>query len=133
MQGRWATRSLLDSGASRSGDRISVRGAGGARGRSRLEGPAPAASLGPERSDGEIVHQIETLGRVDAEDVEPVDMERVRAEEDEFAVAATEVSQVWFRDRYCPSFDFGETSGRVWCSGSGRTAPLRKIKGPDDV
>ena len=32
----------------------------------------------------EIVHQIETLGRVDAEDVEPVDMERVRAEEDEF-------------------------------------------------
>ena len=32
----------------------------------------------------EIVHQIETLGRVDAEDVEPVDMERMRAEEDEF-------------------------------------------------
>ena len=32
----------------------------------------------------EIVHQIETLGRVDAEDVEPVDLERVRAEEDEF-------------------------------------------------
>jgi membrane protein implicated in regulation of membrane protease activity len=32
----------------------------------------------------EIVHQIETLGRVDAEDVEPLDLERVRAEEDEF-------------------------------------------------
>jgi len=31
----------------------------------------------------EIVHQIETVGRVDAEDVEPVDLERVRAEEDE--------------------------------------------------
>ncbi|MCY3677737.1 MAG: hypothetical protein F4Z31_23075 [Gemmatimonadetes bacterium] len=32
----------------------------------------------------EVVHQIETLGRVDAEDIEPLDMERVRAEEDEF-------------------------------------------------
>lgn len=32
----------------------------------------------------EIVHRIETLGRVDAEDVEPLDLERVRAEEDEF-------------------------------------------------
>lgn len=32
----------------------------------------------------EIVRQIETLGRLDAEDVEPVDLERVRAEEDEF-------------------------------------------------
>ena len=32
----------------------------------------------------EIVRQIETLGHVDAEDVEPLDMERVRAEEDEF-------------------------------------------------
>ncbi|MCZ0935338.1 MAG: hypothetical protein OXJ54_09175 [Gemmatimonadetes bacterium] len=32
----------------------------------------------------EIVHQIETLGRVDTEDVEPMDLERVRAEEDEF-------------------------------------------------
>lgn len=32
----------------------------------------------------EIVHQIETLGRVDAEDVEPVDVERARAAEDEF-------------------------------------------------
>ena len=32
----------------------------------------------------EIVYQIETLGRVAAEDVEPVDMERMRAEEDEF-------------------------------------------------
>jgi membrane protein implicated in regulation of membrane protease activity len=32
----------------------------------------------------EIVHQIETLGRVDAEDVEPLDLEQVRAEEDEF-------------------------------------------------
>ncbi|MDE2975641.1 MAG: hypothetical protein OXU64_13130 [Gemmatimonadota bacterium] len=31
-----------------------------------------------------IVHQIETLGRVDAEDVEPIDLERVRAEEAEF-------------------------------------------------
>ena len=29
----------------------------------------------------DIVHQVETLGRVDAEDVEPVDLERVRAEE----------------------------------------------------
>ena len=32
----------------------------------------------------EIVRQIETLGHVDAEDVEPLDMERARAEEDEF-------------------------------------------------
>ena len=32
----------------------------------------------------EIVHQVETLGRVDAEDVEPIDLERVRDEEDEF-------------------------------------------------
>lgn len=32
----------------------------------------------------EIVHQIETLGRVDAEDVEPIDLERVRDEEDQF-------------------------------------------------
>lgn len=32
----------------------------------------------------DIVHQIETLGRVDAEDVEPVDLERVRAAEAEF-------------------------------------------------
>ena len=32
----------------------------------------------------EIVHQIETHGRVDAEDVEPVDLEGARAEEDEF-------------------------------------------------
>jgi len=32
----------------------------------------------------EVVHQIEMLGRVDAEDVDPLDMERVRAEEDEF-------------------------------------------------
>ena len=32
----------------------------------------------------EIIHQIETVGRVDAEDVEPVDLERARAEEDEF-------------------------------------------------
>ena len=32
----------------------------------------------------EVVRQIETLGRVDAEDVDPLDMERARAEEDEF-------------------------------------------------
>ena len=32
----------------------------------------------------EIVHQVETLGRVDAEDVEPVDLEGALAEEDEF-------------------------------------------------
>ena len=32
----------------------------------------------------EIVRQIETLGRVDAEDVEPIDLERVRDKEDEF-------------------------------------------------
>lgn len=32
----------------------------------------------------EIVHQIETLGRVDAEDVEPLDLEEARAGEDEF-------------------------------------------------
>ncbi len=32
----------------------------------------------------EIVHQIETLGRVDADDVEPLDLEQARAEEDEF-------------------------------------------------
>ena len=32
----------------------------------------------------EIVRQIEMQGRVDAEDVEPVDIERARAEEDEF-------------------------------------------------
>ena len=32
----------------------------------------------------EVVHRIETLGRVDAEDVEPVDLELAKAEEDEF-------------------------------------------------
>jgi len=32
----------------------------------------------------ELVRRIETLGRMDAEDIEPVDMERARAEEDEF-------------------------------------------------
>ena len=32
----------------------------------------------------ELVHRIETLGRVDTGDTEPVDMERARAEEDEF-------------------------------------------------
>ena len=32
----------------------------------------------------EVVRQIETVGRVDAEDVDPLDMERVRAGEDEF-------------------------------------------------
>ena len=32
----------------------------------------------------QVVGQIETLGRVNAEDIEPLDMERVRAEEDEF-------------------------------------------------
>ena len=32
----------------------------------------------------EVVRQIETVGRVDAEDVDPLDMERVRAAEDEF-------------------------------------------------
>ena len=32
----------------------------------------------------EIVQRIETVGRVDAEDVDPVDLEAVRAEEDEF-------------------------------------------------
>ena len=32
----------------------------------------------------DVVRQIETVGRVDAEDVDPLDMERVRAEEDEF-------------------------------------------------
>ncbi|WP_419162537.1 hypothetical protein [Candidatus Palauibacter sp.] len=32
----------------------------------------------------EVVHRIETLGRVDEEDIEPVDLEQVRAEEDEF-------------------------------------------------
>ncbi|WP_419861361.1 hypothetical protein [Candidatus Palauibacter sp.] len=32
----------------------------------------------------EIVQRIETVGRVDAEDVEPVDLEVARAEEDEF-------------------------------------------------
>lgn len=31
-----------------------------------------------------IVQRIETVGRVDAEDVEPVDLELARAEEDEF-------------------------------------------------
>lgn len=36
------------------------------------------------RVTDEIVRQIETIGRVDAEDVEPVDLERVQAEEDEF-------------------------------------------------
>lgn len=36
------------------------------------------------RVTDEIVHQIETHGHVDAEDVEPLDMERARAEEDEF-------------------------------------------------
>lgn len=37
----------------------------------------------------EIIHQIETVGRVDAADVEPVDLERARAEEDEF------LAQTW--------------------------------------
>jgi len=32
----------------------------------------------------EIVQRIETVGRVDAEDVEPVDLELARAGEDEF-------------------------------------------------
>lgn len=32
----------------------------------------------------EIVHQIETLGRVDGEDVKPLDLEEARAGEDEF-------------------------------------------------
>lgn len=32
----------------------------------------------------EIMQRIETVGRVDAEDVDPVDLEHVRAEEDEF-------------------------------------------------
>ncbi len=32
----------------------------------------------------EIVRRIETVGRVDAEDVEPVDLELARTEEDEF-------------------------------------------------
>jgi len=32
----------------------------------------------------DIVRQIETLGRVDAEDVDPLDLEGARAEEDEF-------------------------------------------------
>ena len=32
----------------------------------------------------EIVRRIETVGRVDAEDVEPVDLELARAEEDDF-------------------------------------------------
>ncbi|WP_419934019.1 hypothetical protein [Candidatus Palauibacter sp.] len=32
----------------------------------------------------EVVRRIETLGRVDAEDVEPVDLELAKAEEDEF-------------------------------------------------
>jgi len=32
----------------------------------------------------EIVHQIETVGWVDSEDVEPIDLERARAEEAEF-------------------------------------------------
>ncbi|MXX56157.1 MAG: hypothetical protein F4106_10630 [Gemmatimonadetes bacterium] len=36
------------------------------------------------RVTDEIVHQIETVGSVDAEDVEPVDLERVQAAEDEF-------------------------------------------------
>jgi len=36
------------------------------------------------RVTDEIVRQIETVGRVDAEDVDPLDLERARAEEDEF-------------------------------------------------
>ena len=36
------------------------------------------------RVTDEIVHQIETLGRVDADDVEPLDQEHVRAEEEAF-------------------------------------------------
>ncbi len=32
----------------------------------------------------EIVRQIEAVGRVDAEDVEPLDVDRARDEEDEF-------------------------------------------------
>ena len=36
------------------------------------------------RVTDEIVRQIETVGRVDAEDVEPLDLKRAQAEEDEF-------------------------------------------------
>ena len=36
------------------------------------------------RMTDEIIRQIETVGRVDAEDVDPLDLERARAEEDEF-------------------------------------------------
>ena len=32
----------------------------------------------------DVVRRIETVGRVDAEDVEPVDLEQARREEDEF-------------------------------------------------
>ena len=70
---------------SRSAARRSVRGARGACGHRRLEGSG-IGCIHQVQNGGtdEIVHQIEMLVHVDAEDVEPVDMERIRAEEDEF-------------------------------------------------
>lgn len=40
-------------------------------------------SRGPRVTD-DIVRRIETVGRVDAEDVDPLDETEIRAEEDEF-------------------------------------------------
>ena len=37
-----------------------------------------------ERAEAEYAVALDALGRVDAEDVEPVDIEQARAEEDEF-------------------------------------------------
>lgn len=36
------------------------------------------------RVTDEVVRRIETVGRVDAEDVDPLDLDEVRAEEDAF-------------------------------------------------
>lgn len=39
---------------------------------------------GRSRVTDEMVRRIEREGRIDAEDVDPLDLERIRAEEDEF-------------------------------------------------
>ena len=43
----------------------------------------------------EIAHQIEAVGHVDAEDVEPVNLERVRAEEDDFWAQTWDEPEDW--------------------------------------
>ncbi len=43
----------------------------------------------------EMIRQIETLGRVDSEDVDPLDVERARAEEDEFWAQTWDEPEEW--------------------------------------